>query len=655
MNHSARYGVIAAVIVSALMMLILPHGASFAQTSEPVGIIDAVYRDLSTKLGQQIARGGDSTYGWEQTVFGDASLGCPQPGIAYAQVVTPGYKITVNYAGTAYDYRTNIDGTVIFQCSAAGGAAVTVVAPTVAPTAPGAPTNFMNYPLAFVNVDGNVAIIPAKDFSAVPVTGDSVRQPVQAGFLYNVTHAYDQLKWNADGSKLAFVDMRNSTAYALLSGQPVVTAASGLSIPYPISWALDGSKLNYMVSTQEQKDNGLVQQVQAVAITPANISAPEFAGTLVILVGCGGGGPRDPAELEYMRETGFGSSHQTLEWTPRGFVFTTECSGSGLSLVAPTGQVLWYAKDVTRTRVSPDRTKILAITDPIGTSGAPSQGLPGLVIIDVANGAPVGVNAQPNVDQAAWSADGSTIYYSTITPAGTVAGNADSSIGKSLLDPIWPLTAQDFNVVLWKMPTAGGPSTKLFERNGRGIGTITVSPDNDGVAFSFIPSSRALVEAINRNAPQNEILAQAPIPQIFYVKADGSGISTNPQPITQGRQPSFSTAATFQPIAAQQAGNVGGSTNGAPAGNVAPPALVVGGKAIVITTRGDTLNMRKDPSTTAPVLRILKPDAIVDVVGGPQNVDGFRWWQVRADDGSTGWVVDQVTDNDGTTNTLLPQ
>jgi hypothetical protein len=36
-------------------------------------------------------------------------------------------------------------------------------------------------------------------------------------------------------------------------------------------------------------------------------------------------------------------------------------------------------------------------------------------------------------------------------------------------------------------------------------------------------------------------------------------------------------------------------------------------------------------------------------------VDNFRWWQVSADDGSVGWVVDQVTDQDGTTNTLAPQ
>jgi hypothetical protein len=76
---------------------------------------------------------------------------------------------------------------------------------------------------------------------------------------------------------------------------------------------------------------------------------------------------------------------------------------------------------------------------------------------------------------------------------------------------------------------------------------------------------------------------------------------------------------------------------------------------VVITTRGDTLNLRQTPSRNAPVIRILKPGAVVNVISGPQPADGFRWWQVRADDNSTGWVVDQVTDNDGTTNTLMPQ
>jgi hypothetical protein len=37
--------------------------------------------------------------------FGDSSLGCPQPGMAYLQVITPGYKIIAEAIGKTFDVR----------------------------------------------------------------------------------------------------------------------------------------------------------------------------------------------------------------------------------------------------------------------------------------------------------------------------------------------------------------------------------------------------------------------------------------------------------------------------------------------------------------------------------------------------------------------
>jgi hypothetical protein len=44
----------------------------------------------------------------------DASLGCPQPGQMYAQVITPGYQIILSVQGKEYDYRTNLSD--VFLC-----------------------------------------------------------------------------------------------------------------------------------------------------------------------------------------------------------------------------------------------------------------------------------------------------------------------------------------------------------------------------------------------------------------------------------------------------------------------------------------------------------------------------------------------------------
>jgi len=41
----------------------------------------------------------------EKVDFSDSSLGCPKPGMAYMQVITPGHKVLLKYAGKIYDVR----------------------------------------------------------------------------------------------------------------------------------------------------------------------------------------------------------------------------------------------------------------------------------------------------------------------------------------------------------------------------------------------------------------------------------------------------------------------------------------------------------------------------------------------------------------------
>ena len=46
----------------------------------------------------------------EPVAWSDASLGCPQEGYMYAQVVTPGYKATVEVAGEVYQVHMDDQG-----------------------------------------------------------------------------------------------------------------------------------------------------------------------------------------------------------------------------------------------------------------------------------------------------------------------------------------------------------------------------------------------------------------------------------------------------------------------------------------------------------------------------------------------------------------
>jgi hypothetical protein len=46
--------------------------------------------------------------------WSDRSLGCPKPGVGYAQVITPGYAIVVEVRGRRYEYLT--DQTMAVLC-----------------------------------------------------------------------------------------------------------------------------------------------------------------------------------------------------------------------------------------------------------------------------------------------------------------------------------------------------------------------------------------------------------------------------------------------------------------------------------------------------------------------------------------------------------
>jgi Tol biopolymer transport system component len=640
---------------AALFALVLNASARItAQAPEPTAIIDAILKDLSQKLGTTIRRTSNVAWTWEQINFPDTSLGCPQPGQSYAQTVTPGFKVIMTFNNMAYDYRARSDGSQIFQCG--GAAAVptptqeastptTAVPGTAGPAVPGTgigQTVTYQKPLAYVGADGNVFLTTIGQGAGTPITADSTASTSEFTPFFNTSRTYGQFRWSPDGQKLLFTELTTRSLYVAVSGQKPVRIAIGLAVPYPGTWSPDGTEVAYAVDARQTQDNGEVRQIQAVQVAGATIGQPRVAGSFVEGTGCGGGSV-DPAQLLYAREAGYQSNSLTLDWTPQGFVYSTACTGIGLALANPNGQVLWTAADVGHAAVSPDRMRAVGIRK----NAQNSQ----LVMIDLASGSVTPMQAEANPDQVAWSSDGSTVVYSTVTPGQVIKGVA-SPVWQQILRSDAPLDAQTYAVSLWRVAATGGPSTRLFQQQGFAIGVIAPASDSSGVAFSFIPSDADLVQQVNSGASAGQVRSLAPRPQIHFVNWNGDSQSGLIGPALRfSGQPAFSSG-EFTAISAGAASAPGNVSSP----NVPPPDLVVGGQAVVSTTGGDTLNLRRDPSRSAPVLRVLKSGTAVTILAGPQNAEGFRWWQVRAnDDNSVGWVVDQVTDQNGTVNTLTPQ
>ncbi len=73
--------------------------------------VEAAVADLARRLGvsaQDIALAGAELRQWA-----DACLGLPAPGELCAQVITPGFAITLQFADASYRYRTNADGSAV--------------------------------------------------------------------------------------------------------------------------------------------------------------------------------------------------------------------------------------------------------------------------------------------------------------------------------------------------------------------------------------------------------------------------------------------------------------------------------------------------------------------------------------------------------------
>ncbi len=88
--------------------------APTANETVPGGIEDAARKLLADELG--VGEGDFTLDSSEGMGWSDASLVCPKEGFMYAQVLTPGYKLVFDLAGTSDAVHTNSDASHMVIC-----------------------------------------------------------------------------------------------------------------------------------------------------------------------------------------------------------------------------------------------------------------------------------------------------------------------------------------------------------------------------------------------------------------------------------------------------------------------------------------------------------------------------------------------------------
>ena len=83
---------------------------SISGSVEPV--VERIKEDLANRKcidKEQIAVAAVKAVNWL-----DTRLGCPEPGMVYTQVITPGYRILLSYDGRIYEYHSDLGNRVIY-------------------------------------------------------------------------------------------------------------------------------------------------------------------------------------------------------------------------------------------------------------------------------------------------------------------------------------------------------------------------------------------------------------------------------------------------------------------------------------------------------------------------------------------------------------
>ncbi|NJM05559.1 hypothetical protein HC891_04135 [Candidatus Gracilibacteria bacterium] len=83
---------------------LVPSDETIPAEALPPGLLDRLKADLATRSG--VAVDTIQLVSAELVTWSDGSLGCPQPGVAYIQIIIEGYRVILSADGTNYDYRT---------------------------------------------------------------------------------------------------------------------------------------------------------------------------------------------------------------------------------------------------------------------------------------------------------------------------------------------------------------------------------------------------------------------------------------------------------------------------------------------------------------------------------------------------------------------
>lgn len=331
--------------------------------------------------------------------------------------------------------------------------------------------------------------------------------PIAAGALE--ARGYRNISPSPDGRFVAYHDPNTRTLYVAQPGQSIPPVAIGQSsdvvAAYPPIW----KSARELIFAQT---DGFYQVDLSIGLTATRLTAVDLSADACLLSATSD--EISPEVALYEQETGLNGARAFLSHLPAADeILYSDCAGVGLT--GSKSGIINAA--ITRMSISPDRSKVIGQVE--------NQ----LSIVDLSTTSIDPLTTVAPFDQAVYSADGKSVYYSVLTLKDTIT--LDASYDEERLKQTFgafPVKVQINTITLHRIDLTTGIDSELFTGEGYAIGRIAPSPDGSGVLFSLIPDARLFAQAFGGNATENELRRQAPKTQVYWLPFGSDGSAGRP-------------------------------------------------------------------------------------------------------------------------------
>ncbi|MBX3062385.1 MAG: PD40 domain-containing protein [Anaerolineae bacterium] len=335
---------------------------------------------------------------------------------------------------------------------------------------------------------GNIYVGSLTDMPGTPITSGGTTE-----------QAFSDPVMSPDGGRVAFVSEQEQAIY--------VADTKGNGSPFKVA-----DKLNETYYTNYapvwSPDGSEVAYVSNFGLFAAKADGSGTRHIASLDSGTCEGIEHDPAQLlvyELVRG-------EWLFWGTDAIYAESNCGGDRILRIDPTsGDV------VELYRFFPDETYLLTQASADGKSVLGIRN-GNIAVLSLTEGKVLTDLAVSDALDVKWSADGTTLYYSTRTQktALTLDDDADAERGGAVFHS-WPFESWIYNTTVHQINLNTGIDSVIFEKDGMGIVDIQPAPDGSGVLFSFVQDDSALVEAFKANVSDSDLKRAFPQVLLYWL------------------------------------------------------------------------------------------------------------------------------------------